>query len=559
MADYESLARAHQRFNGFPELDIAAVEAAVNEHFEPYIFFRNHKDGRTLYTSCCGLQTEWPYDRRIETPADRSISWGEHNHEAICPFCGKSVKLKNLSKVGKMKNLAEWHPFYIYTEKDGILYSQGFWTRKQYFPLNDISLTGRPEFKTIFSYRYEPGQVTYREYWYDKWVTYNVTPGYQAKGTATCGKFYDKYKIAKHRVVGADAIERSFLRYCQYEAWSRCSLEFGQHWELPQYLTWASVYPRQVEMLVKAGLGCLVTDIICGIERKRIFDWQEENLLKAFDLNRQEMNFLLETKHSPYFLEHYKRLRKAGDKTTIQEVAEICDLLDEPQKFVSMAKRFKMSAHRLRTYLERFTGPRCYGGYFGLNSAFSIWVDYINMAKYLGRDLKVHNVAFPRELELAHNEAATEQNIRLEIEAAEKEKRELEKYAESLNERRQKYNFVYGEHFIRIAESQSEIVREGKTLQHCVGGYAGRHVQGSTTILFLRRTITPEAALYTIEMHGNQLIQIHGFKNDRGCPNPREVMKEMLDVWLDWLGRGSPRDKQGNPKLRKKKKETNAA
>ena len=99
------------------------------------------------------------------------------------------------------------------------------------------------------------------------------------------------------------------------------------------------------------------------------------------------MNFLLETKHSPYFLEHYKRLRKAGDNTTIQEVAEICDLLDEPQKFVSMAKSFKMSAHRLRTYLERFTGTRCYGGYFGLNSAFSIWVDYINMAKYLGRDL----------------------------------------------------------------------------------------------------------------------------------------------------------------------------
>jgi len=38
MADYESLARAHKRFEGFPELDIAAVEEAVNKHFEPYFF-----------------------------------------------------------------------------------------------------------------------------------------------------------------------------------------------------------------------------------------------------------------------------------------------------------------------------------------------------------------------------------------------------------------------------------------------------------------------------------------------------------------------------------------
>lgn len=558
MAEYESLVQAHTHFEGFPELDVAAVEEAVNKHFEPYIFYRNHPDGRTLYTSCCGLEREWSYSQRLETPADTSIAWGEHNFEAVCPFCGRAVKLKQLGRCGQMKNLREWHPFFVYTEREGVLYAQGFWVRKIYYPNNAVSLTARPEFLTVYSYRHEPGRCIYKEYWHDRWVTYDFTPGHAARGTATFGKFYDRGKIIPFRAIGADAIERTFLRYCQYEKWSHRGLEHGMHTELPKYLMWGSVYPRQVEMLVKTGLDYLVTDLICGYERKRIINWQEENLLKAFDLSREEMNFLLKSKHSPYFLEHYKRVRRSGDKTTIQEVAEIYDNISEMQKFVTMAKRFKVSVHKLKAYLERFTGPRCFGGYFGLENAFSLWADYINMMEYLGRDLKVHNVAFPPELEIAHNEAAAEQAVRLELEAAEKEKKELAKYAESLNSRRKKYNFEYGEHFIRIAENQSEIVREGKTLQHCVGGYAGRHVQGSTTILFLRRNISPEAALYTIEMHGNQLIQIHGFKNDRGGPDPREVMKEMLDIWLEWLNKGSPRDKQGRPKIRKKK-ETNAA
>ena len=359
-------------------------------------------------------------------------------------------------------------------------------------------------------------------------------------------------------MIGAEAIETSFLRYCQYEAWSRRSLRDGQHFDLPQYLAWASVYGRQIEMLVKSGLGALVTDLRCGYERKRILNWQERDLLKVFDLSKQEMKFVL-SRGDPYFLEHYKRIRASGDNTTIQEAAEIFDSVDEMRKFITYAKRTKTTVRKLKNYLDKFTGPRCYGAYFGLNNAFKLWADYIDMMKYLERDIKVHNIAFPHELEIAHNEAAAEQAARLELEAMEKEKEELARFAASLEERRKKYNFEYGEHFIRIAETKAEIVKEGKTLEHCVGGYADRHVRGQTTILFLRRSRTPEAALYTIEMDGNQMRQIHGFKNDRNGPAPKAVMKEMLDAWMQWLQRGSPRDKAGNPKIRKKKTEVNAA
>ena len=65
----------------------------------------------------------------------------------------------------------------------------------------------------------------------------------------------------------------------------------------------------------------------------------------------------------------------------------------------------------------------------------------------------------------------------------------------------------------------------------------------------------------TIEMNGDKLIQIHGYRNEgihtmegRFAPDPREVYREFLDTWLDWLKKGSKRDKQGRPKLPGKKR-----
>ena len=123
---------------------------------------------------------------------------------------------------------------------------------------------------------------------------------------------------------------------------------------------------------------------------------------------------------------------------------------------------------------------------------------------------------------------------------------------------RKKYTFAMDGFIIRPAETPEEIRQEGKTLCHCVGGYAERHMAGKTTILFLRREDAPEEPLATIEMSGDRLVQIHGYRNDVGETPAKDTYAELLGVWLDWLRRGSPRRKDGTPSI-KRKKETNAA
>ena len=93
-----------------------------------------------------------------------------------------------------------------------------------------------------------------------------------------------------------------------------------------------------------------------------------------------------------------------------------------------------------------------------------------------------------------------------------------------------------------------DIIREGKELKHCVGGYAARHADGKLVILFLRDKRHPARPLMTIEMQGKTIRQIHGFRNDANAKqSPREKYAEILDPWLSWIESGSKRDKKGKP------------
>lgn len=90
---------------------------------------------------------------------------------------------------------------------------------------------------------------------------------------------------------------------------------------------------------------------------------------------------------------------------------------------------------------------------------------------------------------------------------------------------------------ISLPKKLSEIVREGSSLGHCVGGYTDRHLRGETTILFLRHKDTPNTSFYTIEVHGwktknpqMEVAQIHGMRNRwLGC-NP-----EVVPFVMRWL------------------------
>lgn len=543
-----------QDLEGFPKPNADDWESKANGLFKPYIFVEKKKNTLKMWTSCCGNKDVWECTPRTMRYEETSVLYGRHNQKAVCPFCGEEVTLKETRYLRGGKRLEEYHPVIFVDEKDGRVYARGFWTRKRYETEEDR--TAKPALRPCYEYIFEPGRVVNYYYNWNEREEKIVLPGFSPREVVK-DSFYDGIQTIPYSVFGAEKINDTFLKWSGWEKYAQ-----GKYTTcLMRFLCIASCYPRTTEMLIKSGFCEIVEDYMLGRKKNSdVLDWNVEKFPDAFGLDKREWNEFCGSGCGGKSIGLYKKLRKKGLNTNFVVLKRLEIEITRQKEFVKICVKRGIKPERVLNYLEKQTGPRGYGAYFGTNNAFFLWKDYLDMAEYLQMDLCEHNVLLPKDLELAHNEAAAEQTRRKEAEKRLLDAQKMAEFVEKLSKWKEKYNFCYGEHFIRVAESEAEILCEGKILRHCVGGYAGRHVEGKTTILFLRRCDAPDTPLYTIEWRDGRLVQIHGYKNElengkRIAPNPRDTMREMLDLWTDWIKRGSPRDKDGNAKLRKNKKE----
>lgn len=174
---------------------------------------------------------------------------------------------------------------------------------------------------------------------------------------------------------------------------------------------------------------------------------------------------------------------------------------------------------------------------------------YAQAARTVGRDVSPEGAIMPRNLQAAHDEAI---ELRRQWWGRRPDQRltELEKsYGKRLRRLRAKYAYRSGDLEIRVPETAEEIIREGNVLRICVGGYAARHLNGATTILFLRHARRPERPYICIEIdEANETIrQIHGYGNENYLRNgkpgrtPMQKHGDFIREWLSWVKAGSCR------------------
>lgn len=551
----------------FPAIDAAEVTRQVNRLFTPYLFIRHDRKAHMTEVQCsvCGGSGSLPDVMRTITNAEAEIIYGRHNDEACCPYCGERMRLKEIGRLGQRKKLQEWHPVIILTERDGDIYARGYWARKMY----KHELTEPPEFMLTNAYHFTPGRATiYTSNGYSGSIEGNYDPVHRVitEPFISGNYFYSTYE--SYAVIGLSEIERSAFRYCgQHITCHGHAVTWGLEtfyvqYDLMKFLAACCIYPRQIEMLNKTGFAELVDDLVCGRKKNaKIFNWNAESYKDAFGLTRQEMQQWRGSGAPIQAIADYKSLRRAGQHPDFAQLAAIYCSYSDVQKFFKMARRAGLQPAELHRYLAKQIRDK--------RTAHPSWMlgllaDYYDMAQRLGWELGSTEAPWtPRDLRAKHDEAAEEQKLQ-EIRRRTAELAAKQAAAEeSLARRREKYNAERGGYIIRIADTAEEIQIEGRALNHCVGGYAERHLADKLTICFIRRAETPQAALYTVEMQDNRLIQIHGYKNDVNLPwdkKPEAVMAWLLEPWIEWLKRGSPRDETGAPKWPKtKKKEKNAA
>lgn len=152
-----------------------------------------------------------------------------------------------------------------------------------------------------------------------------------------------------------------------------------------------------------------------------------------------------------------------------------------------------------------------------------------------GREL-THEELWPRNLIATHDRLADEVDL---LDHPDKYKTRTEDF-QRIKAELQPLEWSDGDLCIFLPTCSGDLVREGRKLRHCVGGYSNSHCELTQTIFFVRKARRPERSYYTLSMdlrgvpHQNQL---HGYGNERHGPNKEykhSIPKKVLAFVQTW-------------------------
>lgn len=285
-----------------------------------------------------------------------------------------------------------------------------------------------------------------------------------------------------------------------------------------------------VENLITAGLGKLVgtgirddhcrrygygysTGSMTAAPKLDWVNWKEKRPAQMIGLDKQQLKTWQQMGFGLACLKVWKKHKLANDIS----FADCCTLMAVVGP-TSADEILMAGVPPIRTanYLKR------------QNQAWNYLEDYWLMARLAGYDLDQDAVRWPKVLQRAHDRAA----------AAVKYQKINSQTKEAFTKMTARCQGLAWEHdgiCIRPAANPQELIEEGNTLRHCVGGYAGTHAMGKI-ILFVRHTRRPDRSWYTLNINvlTKEEIQLHGYRNElvdeKRLKIPRRV-REFVDLW----------------------------
>ena len=546
-------------FEGFDDRLTCEEEEQLSQVFEQWGFYHNLPHSRLLRCSACGEVFE-------------AAKTGKSGMVITCPACGTELTARAAGRFGHRTaacpSLTERHnavflrpgpdgSVRVYAGTATAVYAVEWEDDLQYvadeytglgFPVRQICMDVTRHYYLapgVVASEKRPSEMVsaWREvFWRERRAGWTLTKSAGEPFTRSSG-ICTTPDDGEYFLFGRDAVERSALRYSQAD--SLFTFEYlagllGRRTvrNYVSYLAWYCLRP-QLEMLVKMEYRDVVDDLINGQPLGFSPDWRASNPADFFRLTKAEWRVFHRSGAQPAVLCAWPTFRGS---VSMERYLEDHQLSALPR---SAVRAIREAAEAARVPM---TAPlRKYAG----DGTVMLWVDYIRMAVQLGIDLSGRDVALPKNLRERHDSCAEriEYNNNME---------ELKRYRRRYKSLCRRYEFQAGGWMIRVPRYGKEIQREGNELKHCVGGYAVRHLQGQTTILFLRSEAEPDKPLCTIEMErdGETIRQIHGYRNDLNGPDPKREYAALLKPWLAWLAAGSPRGADGAPVSVERKEQT---
>jgi hypothetical protein len=554
----------------FPYYLTEAEEEVARRYFNQLVFFWATEEKNTRRCVCTGCMQGF-FAHKETSP---EFFKKHHNDRCECPNCGQAATLLAAGKYTNFNSLDSHIRGVQLSAYEGGLMVQAGWIERSF---DDEDLGGTIDFVPWRRYYFAPGVRArwdkYASHWFGQAWTSDEWRWQDSVREAFQAQPYERE--ASYALLGYENIGKTSLRWCQYAEWFQDNygayvggIEYEENPPFAAYfVTYIAEYTRrpQMEFLAKLGHMDILRDLV--IEKKPQGDqlnWRADNPPGFFRLSKADYNtFKLREMQLP-ILRQYRQLHRRGLARSLEEFGQAKTSIGNVLFGIlcDCAVAAGVSLERAENYIDSFRAG-CSRGLVPRETIAGIWRDYLTAAKELRYDLKRDDVRMPRDLNERHDRATSSVKVK-------KDKKAMKAYLHRYGELVKQFEFTDAGLSVVVPTCMEDIVEEGKVLQHCVGGYAERHVRGDTCILFLRYEKFRSAPMATIELTVEEncskleIRQINSFKNERdGSASPKVKHATFLNKWLAWVHEGSKRDADGNPvlpeKKSKKKKEGTAA
>lgn len=469
--------------------DVVPIDEATIECM-PFYGIYNRSEGKYYCTAC----NVW---------RDFSKKKGKlHREKMYCPYCSNEITM--LSERLSRGNISAKTNFVRFLRISETQLVAAFFTVELYFsePKTDYYNPvehGTVDYKVALlgGYYYEPGRAVKllmkplstwgypRSVWEWTWVESNPN----REPCFSFGIFNHNYD--DYYMIDTNEIYETCFKY----AWTTITGCFSNlHMA---YLTLFVEHPN-AEYLCKADYIRIVHDRVSGYGMYGLrINWKSNDLKKMLGLNSEEIIKLGGS--DALRVANYKKLKKLQNGE--------CDMILKAMDLgtgnvLNVLSKAKVSYRKILEYTK------------GQSQICRDWADYLRECDELDYDLTDTAIQRPKNLYAAH---ARTSRLVVDIRNAESDA----KIRENLKEYTEKLCYENEELQIVIPKRMSDIVVEGKVLNHCVGGYAERHAKGVLYIVFLRKKSEPEKPFYTIEVNlKGEIVQCRGYKNNH-ADNPK--------------------------------------
>ncbi len=326
------------------------------------------------------------------------------------------------------------------------------------------------------------------------------------------GKWYecdDKYFNPYTRLINPEyAYKTPELKY------SACDLYKGE--DIIAYLRMYEKYPI-AEMLVKLGLSSLALS-------KQILDkaTKDKSFRKYLGKNRETI------KSKCYYVSSILNAYKQN-----KSIAEV-------QAFESFKKELNNSYLKSVREIAKVDYDSFYKYLNKQGVNITLYSDYLRACRYLGIDMTKdknrypHNFMHEHDIKIADMREAQEREYAQRRKEREEEQKHLsENFIAVARKFMPLQSIENGTYVVYIAQSPSELIKEGEALHHCVGnhGYDKKFAKEQSLIFFVRSATDTEKPLCTIEfdIKRNKILQFYA---DHNTKPDQAVTDYVNNVWL---------------------------